>query len=65
MGKKKDEPKIDVGPKEQFSFTLSPGVKKRFLEYCAANMLNKSQVLEKLIKDFFESKDFEGMKKIN
>ena len=63
MAKKKEEP-IIAGPKQQLSFTLSKGVKERFLKHCADNMLNKSLVLEKMIKDYFEQMDFGDMKKL-
>lgn len=49
--------------KQQLSFTLSKGLKNRFLEHCEAKQLNKSQVLEKMIADYFESIDFAGMEK--
>ena len=49
--------------KSQISFTCSPGLKKRFTEHCDKNMLNKSKFLEKLMMDFFERLDFEGMEK--
>ena len=63
MAKKKEEP-IVAGPKQQLSFTLSNGVKERFIKYCDDNLLNKSLVLEKMIKDFFEHMDFGDMKKL-
>ena len=44
MAKKKEEP-IVAGPKQQLSFTLSNGVKERFIKYCDDNLLNKSLVL--------------------
>lgn len=47
----------------QLSFTLRESVKKRLLDHCKENLLNKSMVLESIIIEFFENKDFGNMKR--
>lgn len=59
--KKKEEP--EPNRKVQMSFTLHRGVSDRFAIHCKDNLINKSQLLEKLIIDFFEKIDFKGMER--
>ena len=60
--KKKINPD-ELLPRVQLSFTLQNGAKKRLLDHCNANMINKSQLIEKLIIDYFNDIDFVGMEK--
>jgi len=61
MGKEK--PKETPGRKVQLSFTLMKGVNDKFLEHCKGRMLNKSQVLESIIKSYLDSVEFAGMER--
>ena len=60
MSKEKNSPETK---KVQLSFTLKKGVNDRFLSYCKDNMINKSNLLEKLIIDFFDGLDFAGLER--
>lgn len=46
--------KNELDKKTQLSFTLKKNTNDSFLEYCKDNMINKSQLLEKLILDFLK-----------
>lgn len=49
--------------KVQLSFTLMKGVNDKFLGHCKERMLNKSQLLESIIKAYLDSVDFAGMER--
>lgn len=49
--------------KVQLSFTLKKSVNDKFLSHCKDNLINKSQLLEKIIIDYMDSQDFAGMEK--
>ncbi|MBP7845910.1 MAG: hypothetical protein KA007_00550 [Candidatus Pacebacteria bacterium] len=55
--------KKEESTKVQLSFTLQKGVNDKFLSYCKDNLINKSQLLEKIIVSFMDSNDFNGMEK--
>lgn len=49
--------------KLQTNFTMTENLRIEFLEYCENNGLNKSRILEILIRDFLKSKSIDNDKK--
>lgn len=63
MTKKKIDPAPIPEKRVQMSFTLKKGVHDRFNKHCTENLVSKSLLMEKLIVDFFDKLDFEGLER--
>ena len=48
--------KKGVEMKERLSATIDAKILKKFNEFCRENIINKSQLIEKLIKDYLGEK---------
>lgn len=44
----------NLDKKVQLSFTLNKTTNNEFLKYCKDNLINKSQLLEKIIDDYLK-----------